>query len=394
MTDTQKFFIECVKKGINNQQVESLPTQLDYKDFFALCATHAMCVVVFKALQNVVDKLPPQFLTALRDDVFLQIKLDVQSEYDVNALLSAFEERDIKYMPLKGYHLKKLYPSTDMRYSSDVDVLIDKDQLKQVRVLVSELGLETKRRDEHHDIVYQPTTKTIFELHKTLFVGPLEKYFGINNEPFEKAEVKQGYKCFYQMGKELFYISMLAHSAYHFAEGAGVGIRHLTDIYLYRKANELNEEYLNSELEKCNLLTFKNEFEKAAFYLFANGEADHFTLTLCKHVLQSSLFSNNSSKDASTVVSQLKEGETNEKTAKKRSFWRAIFPAKEKMQFSYPVLKKQIWLLPLFYVVRWFHVLFTRPKNVSKLKRMNAVDSEQLSYVKKLRDGLDINHLG
>ena len=193
---------------------------------------------------------------------------------------------------------------------------------------------------------------------------------------------------------ELFYISMLAHSAYHFAEGAGVGIRHLTDICLYRKANELNEEYLNSELEKCNLLTFKNEFEKAAFYLFANGEADQFTLTLCKHVLQSSLFSNNSSKDASTVVSQLKEGETNEKTAKKRSFWRAIFPAKEKMQFSYPVLKKQIWLLPLFYVVRWFHVLFTRPKNLSKLKRMNAVDSEQLSYVKKLRDGLDINHLG
>ena len=116
-------------------------------------------------------------------------------------------------MPLKGYHLKKLYPSTDMRYASDCDVLIDVAQLKTVRALVDELGLATKRHDEHHDIVY------------------------------------------------------------------------------------------------------------------------------------------------------------------------------------YPVLKKHIWLLPIFYFVRWAHVLFTRPKNIGKLKKIGNVEADELQYMKELRGGLGIEGL-
>lgn len=390
MTNTEKFFVECVKKGIKDEQIDCIPEDLDYKQFYTLYASHSMSVVIFKALENVKEQLLPQFLAVLQRSAHRHVMLDVQSEYDIKTVLTAFEERGLKYMPLKGYHLKKLYPSTDMRYASDCDVLIDVNQLKEVRALVDELGLATKRHDEHHDIVYYPATKTIFELHKTIFVGPLEEYFGVQNKGFDRAHVKDGYQYFYEMDKEIFYISLLGHSAYHFAEGAGVGIRHLTDIYLYRKAYELNEEYLNAELEKCDLRQFKEQFEKLAAYFFEDAEADEFTEKLAKHILQSSLFANEEKKSASDVAAKAVDCD---KKARRKCIWNKIFLPKRQMQFLFPVLKKHVWLLPIFHVVRWVQVLFTRPKAIGQLKKMNDVHADDLAYMKEIRGGLGINHL-
>ena len=391
MTNTEKFFVKCVKRGIKDEKIDVIPDELDYKQFYNLCASHSMSVVVFKALENVKDKLLPQFLSALQRSVHRHVMLDVQSEYDINTVLTAFEERGLKYMPLKGYHLKKLYPSTDMRYASDCDVLIDVTQLKEVRALVDELGLATKRHDEHHDIVYYPETKTIFELHKTIFVGPLEQFFGVENKGFDKAHVREGYQYFYEMDRERFYISLLGHSAYHFAESAGVGIRHLTDIYLYRKAYELNEEYLNAELDKCGLRQFKDAFEKVAVYFFEDAETDEFTQKLAKHILESSLLANEEKKSASDVAAHAHEN--SDKTAKKKSIWKKIFLPTEQMKFLFPVLKKAVWLLPIFHVVRWVQVLFTRPKALKQLKQMSDVKESELAYMKEIRSELGINHL-
>ena len=391
MTITEKFFVECVKKGIKKERIETVPDGLDYKQLYTLCATHSMSTVVFKALEKVKEKILPQFLAAIQRSVNRHVMLDVQSGYDIETVLSAFEKRGLKYMPLKGYHLKKLYPSSDMRYASDWDVLIDVNELKEVRELVEELGLATKRHDEHHDIVYYPTTRTIFELHKTIFVGPLEQYFGVENKGFDRASVRDGYKCFYELDREIFYISLLGHSAYHFAESAGVGIRHLTDIYLYRKAYKLNEEYLNEQLDLCGLRQFKEQFEKVANYFFEDGKADEFTLKLAKHILESSLLANESKKSASDVAANASQ--INDKKAKSKSIWKKIFLPTEQMKFSYPVLKKAIILLPIFHVVRWVQVLFTRPKAIGQLKKMNDVEPNDLAHMKEIRSGLGINHL-
>ncbi len=390
MTNEQRFFVECVKRGIKNQKVDFVPEGLDYKTLFNLCTAHSMSVVVLKAVENVKEKLFPPFLRVLEMAIQHEVRLDIQSEYDINTVLTAFEKNGIKHMPLKGYHLKKIYPSTDMRFATDCDVLIDVDQIKKVRKLVKELSLQTKRHDEHHDIVFYPTTRTFFELHKTIFVGPLEKYFGVQNKGFDRAELKEGYNYFYQMNKEVFYISILGHSAYHFAESAGVGIRHLTDIYLYRKTFELDEKYLNAELEKCGLLQFKNQFEKVANYLFDDAEADEFTKKLAEHILESDILSNEQKKSASDVASNAGDDGEN---AHKKTVWKKIFLPTEQMKFAFPVLKKAIWLLPFCHVYRWIKVIFTRPKSISKIKRMQEVSQSELDYMKEIRSGLGINHL-
>ncbi len=391
LTNTEKFFVACVKRAIKDEKIDFVPEDLDYKQFYNLCASHSMSVCVLRALENVKDELLPQFLNALQRSAYRHVVRDVQSTHDIHTLLMAFEAHGLKHMPLKGYHLKKLYPSTDMRYASDCDILIDVEQRKEVRKLIEKLGLQTVRRDEHHDIVYYPKTKTVFELHKTIFVGPLETYFGVGNKGFDKARVREGSQCFYEMDKEIFYLSLLGHSAYHFAESAGVGIRHITDIYLYRKAYELDEEYLNAELEKCGLRQFKDAFEKLSAYFFGDAPADESTKKLAKHVLESSLLANEGKKAASDVAA--KAADASDKKAHKKAFWHKIFLSTEQMKFLFPILKKAVWLLPIFHVVRWMQVLFTRPKAIGKLKEMHGVAAEELAYMREIREELGINHL-
>ena len=147
MNAAQKFFIECIKHGIKNQQVLEIPKDIDYKQLYNLCIEHSTSVIVFKALESLHKALPQNFYLALQTTAYRHVVQDVQGEHDKNEFLLKMEECNLKHMPLKGYILKKLYPVSEMRYTSDCDVLIDLAQIKQVRALVKSLGWKIPHED-------------------------------------------------------------------------------------------------------------------------------------------------------------------------------------------------------------------------------------------------------
>lgn len=381
MDTTEIFFIKCVKSVLNGQDVKEIPQSVDLKKLLKLSKSHAVSVILFYALEHIKELLPHAFYNALKRSVEFHIMNDVQSEADEETVLNAFERNGVRFMPLKGYYLKKLYPKTEMRYTADCDILIDVKQIKAVRKIVKELGLSVKRYDAHHDIVYFDATKTAFELHKMLFVGDLGKYFGVG---FERAKLKEGFNCFYELSPEDFYISFVAHSAYHFAKGGGVGIRHLIDICVYRKRYDLDEEYLRKEFTKCGLRTFQLQFEKLEKYFFEDGDADEFITRLADYVLCSSVLGNEDKKNASDISANDTKGKT---------LLSIIFPSVANMKFSYPILKKTVWLLPIFYVVRWFRVLLKTPERLVRIRNIRSVSKKEIEEVKQIRIGLGINGL-
>ncbi len=383
MDNTEKFFVECVKAALNEQRIAVVPDEIDYKKLYILSTTHSVSVMVFNSLTDVFSCLPKGFQESLENAVKRHVVKDIQSTADAKKVITAFEENDVKFMPLKGYHLKNLYPSPDYRYTSDFDILIDKKELNKIRGLYEKLGLKVERFDEHHDIVYFENTKTIFELHKMLFVGKLDEYFKVG---FEKAHLKSGYKSFYELNPEDFYMTLLGHSAYHFAHSGGVGIRHLTDIFVYKKTYKLDYEYLDCELKKSGLYEFKNEFENLVDVLFNGKESDEFTDNLISHVLSSSVLANEEKKNAGDVASYGEKG-------KMQALFRLVFPKKENMQFTYPVLKKCGVLLPLFYVVRWFRVIFKTPDSLTRIKAVSSVDEKETENMKEIKNRLNINKI-
>lgn len=384
MTLTEDFFIKCVDAGIKGVDLSDIPDGIDYRELLNLSIRHSLGVAVFCATKNLKDCFPEKFYSALKKVATRHLSIDVKSEIDKKTVLDKLEERGIDFMPLKGYFLKNLYPETSMRYTSDCDVLIKTSQLKQLRQVYKELNLKIERFDTHHDIVYFDATKTIFEFHKMLFVGKLSKYFGVG---FERASLKKGTKHFYELSKEDYYITLLAHSAYHFAD-SGVGVRHLTDIYLFRKNNKLDYEYIDKELTKCGLLEFKNNFESLADFFFDGKSGDEFTHKLADYVLSSSVLANEDKKSASEVVMASNSGK-----GKGITVFKIIFPSLANMRFSYPVLNKHVYLLPLFYVVRWFRVLFKSPDRLSRITKVSSLDNKNIEEVREVFEKLNLKNI-
>ncbi|MBR1676728.1 MAG: nucleotidyltransferase family protein, partial [Clostridia bacterium] len=235
---------------------------------------------------------------------------------------------------------------------------------------------------------YVPETKPVFEFHKCIFEGSLKETFG---NGFDRAKLKEGYKYFYELPPEDFYISILGHSAYHFAHGGGVGIRHVIDVYLYKKTYKFDDEYLERELEKCGLTKFRKQFEKLADYLFADGEGDEFTEKLADYVLDSSVLGNEDKKQASDIVSNNSDSKI--KSAKLKTLLKLIFPPFKTMKGYYPILKTLPILLPFCYVARLFAVIIKRPQSIKKIRKITNATNVEINEVKEIRDKLGLENL-
>lgn len=386
METQQNTFIKCIKSTFNGQQV---PIQInEYCGLYKLCLHHSVSVILLEALKNFKDELPENFYNALEQKAQKDIIKDIRGSYDVETVISAFEKNGIKFLPLKGYYLKKFYPKSEMRYATDYDILIDEKQIDKVHEVAKSLGMVLKQKGDHHDIFYFPGTKTVFEFHKSIFEGNLKETFG---NGFDRARLKEGYKYFYELPPEDFYISILGHSAYHFAHGGGVGIRHVIDVYLYKKAYKFDKEYLERELEKCGLTDFRKQFEKLADYLFADGKGDEFTEKLVDYVLDSSVLGNEEKKQASDIVSNTSDNKI--KSAKSKTLLKLIFPPFKTMKGYYPILKKLPILLPFCYVVRWFTVLIKRPKSLKKINKIAGAKNEEITEIKEIREKLGLKNI-
>lgn len=388
--NTHKTFIEWVKTAIQGKKVQSVPTEIDYSQLYNLCVAHSLTVAIFRAIGEIKEKLPPKFYVALKKSAELHLVQDVRQNYGDEEVLKTLEENCIKHIPLKGYELKKLYPSTDMRFTSDCDILVQIGDTKTFISTMEKIGLKLIRNDVHHVIMAFPESQTLYEFHKTLFLGKLENYFGIG---FEKATLKQGYSYRYEYSKEDFYLTVLAHSAYHFGHSAGVGVRHLIDLYLMIQNNNLDQTYLDLELEKSGLKKFNQEFTKLVDYWFNEKSADDFTLALADHVLESTVLANSNKKSESDVASMLKSQKQTIKTSKKRTLFRELFPKKEFMERAFPCLKKAGWLTPIFYPVRWVKVMFLRPKSIKKLKNISNSSDQTIKEIQKIREKLGLENV-
>ncbi|MBR1676857.1 MAG: nucleotidyltransferase family protein [Clostridia bacterium] len=388
MNVNEKIFIRLIKTTIDECQNNNSLAEINYQELLKFCLKHSVSCIVFEALKDFKTALPENLYNALKQKAQQDIMKDIQGSYDVETVISAFENNGIKFIPLKGYYLKKLYPKSEMRYATDYDVLIDEKQIDKVHEVAKSLGMVLKQKGDHHDIFYFPETKTVFEFHKSIFEGSLKESFG---NGFDRARLKEGYKSFYELPPEDFYISILGHSAYHFAHGGGVGIRHVIDVYLYKKAYKFNDKYLERELEKCGLADFRKQFEKLADYFFADGEGDEFTEKLADYVLDSSVLGNENKKQASDIVSNNSDSKI--KSAKLKTLIQLILPPFKTMKGYYPILKSLPVLLPFCYIARWLTVLIKRPKSLKKINKITGAKNEEITEIKEIREKLGLNNI-
>lgn len=357
---------------------EPLAESANYGSAFQLAKMHSLGNLFYEAVKNS-PIVPIEVKEAAKQHFFSNLARQTAQEYYAAELFEKLEEKKIWYMPLKGYVFRRLYPSPELRTSCDLDVLYDKTKKAEVGEILKGFGFKEGHEGENH-IDWSLDTVTV-EMHHEL-AAQSDVYHPYYQNVFERLVNTDG--CRYDFTPEDFYVYFLVHAAKHFAHG-GFGIRTVLDVWIYRKNKALDEEYLNKELEKVQLLKFKTAVEALAEYWFGEREKTEELELLHEYVLTSGTYGRRSNSAA------IGGGGNGVKKRKFKFLMRTIFPSLRTMRAMYPVLKKAPILLPFTWVARWFAVLFTRRKNVGAvLNAMNGIDDEKIEKVDKVIEITDI----
>lgn len=375
----EKFLVALIRSCVKDEQINLTTENLDKRAFLRLVSKHNLQVIAYTGLKK--NNIYDEKFSVLKKQVYSLLTYASVQQQETEKLLKLLDENGIACVPLKGYHVKCLYPSSEMRFLSDFDCLVKKSDYKKVKSILKgsdfSCDSETIKHLECHS-----SSGGLFEIHSRLYDRFIDAEFeaSLFNE-----EIADGYNCVYKSGREKQYVIVLAHLASHFL-GGGIGVRNLIDLYLLNKQN-LDRETLEEMLVKYKLKKFDEKTVKACRVLFDDEESDEFTDEFIDYSFNSFPYGDEKGKDL-TDLARSYNGDI--KSAQKGTLWKKIYPPYESMKGIYPFLEKKKWLLPFAHIRRHFAIIFKRRYQLKKFKSISDFKEEDVIKVKKLLEGLEI----
>lgn len=293
-------------------------------------------------------------------------------------------------MPLKGTLQKTLYPKTEMRKMGDADILINIEQYDTIRSIMKNLGY-TEKYESDHEFTWEKKPVHI-ELHKWLIPSYNKDYYRYYGDGWKTTKPQEEYAFRYRMDPDDEMIYLFTHFAKHYRD-AGIGIRHLVDLWVFRKNHpDLNEEYICRELKKLRLLEFYENILHTLRCWFEDEPGDEKTEFITRHIFTSGEYGSAENARLSCVLRDA-GNERSAESVKSKRFFRLLFPEYTEMSQKYRILQKTPVLLPVLWIVRILGQMFRfRKMNRFVKNRLNFKAEEVSVYQQALHYvGLDFN---
>lgn len=157
---------------------------------------------------------------------------------------------DIPHFFVKGLELAKYYKYPPLRTMGDVDLLVKKEDIFQVRSLLKEQGFSL--RPEIESVSVATKNSFVLEIHTSLI------HSGIGDEKASEffsscwKYVKDN-----QLDKNYHFVFIVQHLKGHMIS-EGVGFRQFMDVALFSRDTELDWDWIRTQLIQLNLWRFLN----------------------------------------------------------------------------------------------------------------------------------------
>ncbi len=378
LSDSQKriyvYYIHLLSSAINSVKPQEPPEDFNWE----LVTKHAMRNSVLNLLaysvKNIKNKPDESILKVMENERRVAILKETSQLFDIEKVLQKFDDAGICNIPLKGYFIKHLYPQSDFRTMTDVDIFVNKKDFKTATKIFTDLGFTQPaviKADELHfqkDLLY-------VELQSNINDGD-DTYF---DDVFNKTILRDDYNYSYKLSDEDFYIYMVYHCAHHFKTG-GIGIRMLMDIYVFlSQHNDLDFNYIDNSLKELNLVDFETQIKSLSINWFSYNETK--ITPLGEFVLYCSTYG---TRDIYFYQESKRQG--------KGFAIKQIFIPYSKMKNTYGYLRKAPFLLPFAWTQYWFTRLFVhRNINLKQgIRSRTAVSEQNAEFVSKIMQELNI----
>lgn len=385
MTQQYTGILTLIKSALTDEPLK-VPEDFSLEDAMPMINSQHLAPMVCEGAVNCGLMESPVFMELLQRSC-AHVRISEKQAATFRAVCRIFDLNGIDYMPLKGCLLKRQYPKHEFRPMSDADILVRCEQYDKIRSVLASRGFLEQVESDHEYVWHSDALH--LELHKRLIPSYNEDYHAYFGNGWQLAKPGKGH-C-YEMSPEDEYIYLFVHMAKHYRNG-GIGCRHLVDLWVHDRAcPDKDQQYLRRELGKLQLLDFYDNICRTLEVWFGNREPDEVTELITHFVFDNGNWGITENYYLADAVKNRKIAGSARK-GRIRSFMLMVFPTLPDMEMRYKALKKSPWLLPVFWVVRWWELVFIRNKDVrAKYAGLQEVTEEKVDeYQENLNTvGLD-----
>ena len=303
-----------------------------------------------------------------------------KQQYEISKICEAFDKNKIYYVLLKGAVIRELYPDPSMRTSSDIDILVKKEDIERAGIVIEkELGGQFMCRTAH-DVSYTTQNDVHVELHYSL-VEKTSPGSNVLENPWDNVIYGDGFQA--GLTNEFFVYYHIAHMVKHFVNG-GFGIRFILDLYLINQNMPYDKKVLDELYDNGGIKKFAHIATKLSNVWFGDDIGDESTSLMEDYILNSGLYGN---LEQYVIINQIHSGNKSE------SIINRIFMPYNELIILYPKLENRRYMYPWYFTKRLFRIAFSddRKKAVAELKLHSDMDEDKKQTVKNLLDMLDIH---
>ena len=350
----RQLYLSLLRSGITGAPIH-LPDPLPDKEaqgaLYRLAYSHDMAHFVGAELEKAGFSMEEKVKTAFTNVRIKALYRYTRLWHGFDQILALFERHALPSVPLKGAVLRHLYPTPEMRTSSDIDLLVPEERLEEaVSLLTGELGFTEKGRT-YHDVHLVMGDAVNLELHYNIteddpILDPLLE------EAWQHASPKAG-GAEHVFDDAYFAFHIVAHACSHFLRG-GCGTKVIMDMYLLSQSPTFDADAVRALCHKCGIDRFFDALLLLSRVWFGDAEHTETTLGMEDLILGGGAFGSISNRTAIGTA----------KRNRLRYALDRIFIPRRRLARLYPSLLKYPFLLPLFHIRRWFRVIFRgRGKN-------------------------------
>ncbi len=361
-----EYLVHLICCAIHNKQPLEKPDTISFEKVFEAGKAHEVANIAFVSVERLQHKPETELYKKWKIQYAFSIQRNINQLSARDTIVEAFKKNGIRNIELQGTVIKKLYPYEFWRNMSDIDFVIDKQNLIKAERVMHELGYTTKIYGDY-DISAYTNPKIAVELHSDFF-DPNTEFYGKMTNPFKKAELSSDGTSYKASISDIFLYNIL-HCIKHY-RGGGAGIRRILDVYLLNKMlltmidrqkiyaflsamgckndyddlSAISEEWFGEKGEKTNLVHIKNK-------IYMAGTHGSF------HV---------------SIVNEYDDSD-NKAFFKIKKFLSLLFPTKANIYSAYTFCSR--YKLPIFicWVYRWLCLLFVKNKRKHAIKTVGNI---------------------
>lgn len=374
---------EICGKNLDADLIKSLNDE-ELKSLYALSKKHDVGHIVGDALIKCGLLKNEEVKAAFEKQVLAAVYRGELMNAEIEEIGRVLEECSIPFILLKGSVIRFLYPESWMRTSCDIDILVQRNDIKHIiEILTKKYGYTFSIKTQHDYSVYSPSGVHI-ELH---FILVFHKEFGkdFTRMVWETAQSASGYNFKKNMAKEFFLVYHMAHMSQHILEGGGCGIKPFIDLMIIGEKMGIDVESANKILAQYGLLKFTEKSFALSEYWFNNGVGGAELCEFERFILEGGVYGTTENRSSVGVVKQ--------KNKVGYVFGR-LFVSYDRLCLLYPSLKKCPILMPFYQIRRWFR-LFNKNgvkigQALNEIKITVNINPEKVERSAKLMDELGL----